>query len=292
MIYVANKKRKLDRIQKDYPGAKIFDITSSAPTIQGRKLSPFYPHGGIPIPGDSKGMTATCVEAIWQGLKVFEHEGIDISMFKNDTMHNIKRTVRKFGKPLGHQYGIFSKKILNYSDARRFIYIPSYKFVLDNVPCVHSLIEQLAERSKSEDIVLLDYNLNPNNKDITKPLSHAELVKMYIEGRYPEKDEDFLPYTPEELKDVKKQTKKRTLTKVRIETPQDEDMLIEEIKKMLQNSERSAKEIGSLLCVDGGSRTINKYLKKIPNLKVRADKKVKYYTLAELDNMTLWGSSD
>ena len=113
MIFVANKRRKLDRIQNDYPGAKIFDITSSAPTLQGKKLSPFYPHGNIPIPGDSRNMTATCVEAIWQGLKVFEGEGIDMSMFLNDTMHNIKRTVRKFGRPLGHQYGVFSKQILN-----------------------------------------------------------------------------------------------------------------------------------------------------------------------------------
>ena len=147
MIFVANKRRKLDRIQNDYPGAKIFDITSSAPTLQGKKLSPFYPHGNIPIPGDSRNMTATCVEAIWQGLKVFEGEGIDMSMFLNDTMHNIKRTVRKFGRPLGHQYGVFSKQILNYADARRYIYIPSYRYVLDNVPAVHSLVEQLKERA-------------------------------------------------------------------------------------------------------------------------------------------------
>ena len=36
-----------------------------------QKLSPFYPHGGIPVPF-SEGVTATCVEAVWQGLKVFE----------------------------------------------------------------------------------------------------------------------------------------------------------------------------------------------------------------------------
>jgi hypothetical protein len=36
---------------------------------------------------------------------VFEKEGIDLAMFRNDTMKNIKRTVRRFGKPLGHQYG-------------------------------------------------------------------------------------------------------------------------------------------------------------------------------------------
>lgn len=282
MIYVANKKRSPERIQKDYPGAKIFDITSSAPTPQGQKLSPFYPHGNIPIPGDSKGMTATCVEAIWQGLKVFEGCGIDKSMFRNDTMKNIKRTVRKFGKPLGHQYGVFSNEILNYADARRLIYIPSYKYVLDNVPSVHSLVEQLKERSKAEDIVLLDYNLNPDNRDITKPLSHAELVKMYIEGRYPEKEEDFKPFTPEELKAVKKTSRRRPITRKAIVTKEDEDNLIKEITELLRQTERSAKEIGDILAVEGGSKVINKYLKQIPGIKTRLEKK-KYYTLMEIE---------
>ena len=188
MIFVASKKRKPERILSDYPGAIIFDITSSAPTLQGRKFSPFYPHGNIPIPGESGGMTATCVEAIWQGLKVFEGCGIDLTVFTNDTMRNLKRTVRKYGRPLGHQYGVYSKVILDYADARRLIYIPTYRYVLDRIPSVHRLVEQLAQRSKSEDIVLLDYNVNPNNLDLSKPLSHAELVKMYIEGRYPDND--------------------------------------------------------------------------------------------------------
>lgn len=288
MIYVANKKRKLERIQKDYPGAKIFDITSSAPTIQGRKLSPFYPHGSIPIPGESRGMTATCVEAIWQGLKVFEGDGIDFELFRNDTMKNIKRTVRKNGKPLGHQFGVFSKTILNYADARRYIYVPTYRYVLDNVPSVHSLIEQLAERAKTEDIVLLDYNLNPDNRDITKPLSHAELVKMYVEGRYPEKDEDFKPYTAEELKAMKKTSKKRTTERKKIQTQEDEIALLQQMTELLEGSERTAKEIADILLIDGGAKTINKYIKKIPGIKSRAEKKKKFFTLMEVDNPTLF----
>ena len=288
MIYVANKKRKPERIQKDYPGAKIFDITSSAPTIQGRKLSPFYPHGNIPIPGESRGMTATCVEAIWQGLKVFEGDGIDITMFRNDTMKNIKRTVRKNGKPLGHQFGVFSKTILNYADARRYIYVPTYRYVLDNVPSVHSLVEQLAERAKTEDIVLLDYNLNPDNRDITKPLSHAELVKMYVEGRYPEKDEDFKPYTAEELKAMKKTSKNRTTERKKILTQEDEVALLQQMTELLEGSERTAKEIADILLIDGGAKTINKYIKKIPGIKSRSEKKKKYYTLMEVENPTLF----
>lgn len=288
MIFVANKKRSLDRIQKEYPGARIFDITSSAPTIQGQKLSPFYPHGNIPIPGDSKGMTATCVEAIWQGLKVFENTGIDCSMFKNDTMKNIKRTVHKYGKPIGHQYGVFSSTILNYSDAKRLIYAVAYKYVLDNIPSVHSLVTQLAERSKSEDIVLLDYNLNPDNRNASKPLSHAEFVKMYIEGRYPEKEEDFKPYSAEELKALKRLTQRNKAQKKKIETQEDASLLIAEMTKLLKTSERSAKEISALLSIEGGVKTINKYINNIPDLKIRIEKRTKYYTLMEIEQQILF----
>lgn len=281
MIYVANKKRKLDSIQKDYPNAIILDITSSSPHRYGQLLSPFYPHGNIPIPGDSRGMTATCVEAIWQGLKVFEGAGVDRQMFRNDTMHNIKRTVRKFGKPLGHQYGVFSKEILNYADARRYIYVPSYKYVLDNVPEVHNIVERIKKQAESSDIVLLDYNLNPDNRDITKPLSHAELVKMYIEGRYPSKDEDFIPYTPEELKAHKQKSRKRSAVRKKIESPEDETALIAQITELLQNSERSAKEICDLLSVDCNGKSIKRFLKKVPDLKTRKERNTIFYTLMD-----------
>ena len=185
MIYVVNKRRKFDRIHKEYGDAYILDITSSSPFRYGQLLSPFYPHGDIPIPGDSRGMTATCVEAIWQGLKVFENADIDIALFQNDTMKNLKRTVRKYGRPLGHRYGVYSNTILNYSDARRLIYIPTYKYVLDNVPEVHMIVEKIKNKALEADIVFLDYNVNPDNSDLSKPISHAELVKMYIEERYP-----------------------------------------------------------------------------------------------------------
>ncbi|OYP63139.1 hypothetical protein [Prevotella sp. P3-122] len=100
MIIIESKRKKLENILKKYPGALIVDVTSKA-TDGLVKLSPFYPHGNIPVPF-SEGYAATCVEGIWQGLKVFENEGIDISMFLNDTMKDIKRTVRKHGRVLGH----------------------------------------------------------------------------------------------------------------------------------------------------------------------------------------------
>ncbi len=285
MITVANKKRSLERIQKEFPGAYILDITSSSPYQYGQILSPFYPHGNIPIPGDSHGMTATCVEAIWQGLKVFEGVDIDKQMFRNDTMKNIKRTIRKFGKPLGHRFGVYSDTILNYADARRLIYIPSYKYVLDHIPEVHRIIERIKEKAKESDIVLLDYNLNPENRDISKPLSHAELVKMYIEDRYPSKEEDFIPFTAEELKALKQAGKKRSKQKMKVETPEEKALAIEKISELLLTTERSSADIAKLLALDIKVKDLNTLVESIPGIKIRKQKKTKFYTLGEQETL-------
>ena len=186
MIIIESKRKKPATILKKYPGAILADVTSGAKDGL-VKLSPFYPHGGIPVPF-SEGYTATCVEAIWQGLKVFESCDIDIQMFKNDTMKNIKRTVRRFGMPLGHLKGVHGTELLGYVEARKLIYIPTYKWVLEHK--VADIIERLREASKTKTIVLLDYDTNADVEDTRKPLSHASLIKAYAEGIYPYDDVD------------------------------------------------------------------------------------------------------
>lgn len=181
MIVIESHKKKPENILKKYPGAILADVTSKS-TDSLVKLSPFYPHGGIPVPfsGD---MTATCVEAIWQGLKVFEDSDVDVLLFKNDTMKNIKRSVRKNGRPLGHRKGVKGTELLDYIEARKQIYIPTYRWMLENK--VSSIIERMKEASKTKTIILLDYNTNQDVNDPSKPLSHAFLIKAYIEGIYP-----------------------------------------------------------------------------------------------------------
>jgi hypothetical protein len=181
MIYIENRKKKEKTLLAKYPNAKIIDVTSKAPTAL-VKLSPFYPHGEIPIPF-SENQTAKSVEGIWQALKVFESADIDKEMFLNDTMKNIKRTVRKFGKPLGHRKGINGTELLSYIDARIQIYLPSYLWVLENK--VSEILERLKEASQNEDIVLLDYETNCDVLNPKKPLSHAFLVKAFVENNYP-----------------------------------------------------------------------------------------------------------
>ena len=134
--------------------------------------------------------------------------------FSNNTMAGIKRTVRKYGLPRGHQKGINSTELLNYFDARMQIYLPSYKWVLDNVQEVHDVVMRIAERSKTHDIVFLDYNTNTEFRDISSPISHAGLVKLYIEGKYPDSNETIKPFTAEEiaaLKKAKKNSKKKSV---------------------------------------------------------------------------------
>lgn len=203
MIIIESKRKKLENILKKYPDAVIVDVTSKA-TDGLVKLSPFYPHGDIPVPF-SQGYTATCVEAVWQGLKVFEDEDVDVKLFQNDTMKGIKRTVRKHGRVLGHRKGVHGTEILGYVEAKHQIYIPAYRWMLEHRAMY--IIERLRKASETKTIVLLDYNTCCNVDDVTKPLSHAYLVKAYAEGLYPFDDLKL----PEETEKNKENSPKQLL---------------------------------------------------------------------------------
>lgn len=182
MITVESKKKKLETLKKDYPDAMIIDVTSHADD-EFVQFSPFYPHGGIPIPF-TEGVTSQSVEGIWQGLKVFEDVGVDCTTFRIKDMKNIKRTTRKYGKCLGHRKGIHGEELLEYIEARKLIYLPSYKWVLDNK--LQKLVTAIRVIAKNKPVVLLDYETNADVDNPKKPLSHASLIKAYIEGNYPE----------------------------------------------------------------------------------------------------------
>ena len=181
MIVIESKRKKFSTLERQYPGAPIIDVTSHSKTEM-IKFSPFYPHGGIPVPFSSPA-TSKSVEGIWQGLKVFQTRDIDLSCFRNDTMKNLKRTVRTNGPTKGHRKGIWGTELLDYLTARKLIYLPSYKWVLDHK--LGHLVEKLRKLSEAGTVVLLDYETNPDVLDPKKPLSHAALIKAYIEGKYP-----------------------------------------------------------------------------------------------------------
>jgi hypothetical protein len=210
MIYIKNKKSKVENLQKKFPKALILDVSSKGeqPWVQ---LSPFYPHGQIPIPPYQKDVKpeyfSQTVEGIWQGLKVFEGEDIDTSKFEITNMEGIKRTVRKFGKPLGHRYGIGSSQLLDYPTARKEIYLRAYAWVLDNK--VSDIILKLKKLAEKQDLILLDYNTNEDIENYKQPISHAGLVKRYLLKKYPEL-ETLIFEQPKEEKKKKSSTKKAT----------------------------------------------------------------------------------
>ena len=182
MIIIESKRKKLETLQKEYPNAMIIDVTSHAED-EFVKFSPFYPHGGIPVPF-TDGILAASVESVWQGLKVFENADVDASLFSNCEMKNLKRTVRKFGRCLGHRKGVGGEELLDYLTARKLIYLPCYKWVLEHD--LQRLVKAVSIISKNKPVVLLDYNTNSDINNLKKPLSHASLIKAYIEGNYPE----------------------------------------------------------------------------------------------------------
>lgn len=184
MIIVESKRKKLEGLKKKYPDAIIADVTSKSNNAL-RKLSPFYPWGDIPIPY-TPNMVATCVEAVWQGLKVFENADVDVDTFTNAKMRGLKRTTKKYGKILGHRRGVNGHVLFDYLEARKRIYIRSYKWMLENKAL--DIIIRMREASQTKTIILLDYNTNCDIFNLSKPLSHAYLVKAYVEGIFPFED--------------------------------------------------------------------------------------------------------
>ena len=180
-ITVESRRKKRTTIEKSWSGALILDVTSKGeePWV---RFSPFYPHGGIPVP-NSPGTFARSVEGLWQGLKVFENEDIDPSRWQVTNMRGIKRAGRTRGKVLGHRFGVGSDVLLGYRDARYRIYLPAYRWVLENrlTEEVKRLREEVADRL----VVLLDYETNGDVEDLSRPLSHAALVRYFLQEKWP-----------------------------------------------------------------------------------------------------------
>lgn len=180
-IEVVSRRRTAAGIARDFPQAEVIDVTSRGPQPWVR-LSPFYPHGSIPVPL-SEGVSGQSVEGIWQALKVFETADIDLGKLDIVTMKGLKRTVRRFGAVRGHRAGVGGTALLSYEDSRRRIYLPAYRWVLEN-PAAEQ-IARLRELSRTRDLVLLDYTTNGDVADLATPLSHAALVARFVGDDWP-----------------------------------------------------------------------------------------------------------
>jgi hypothetical protein len=84
----------------------------------------------------------------------------------------------------GHRAGLTGDRLLPYAEARRAIYLPAYRWVLDH--CLQAELAQLRDLGTQGTVLLLDYETNTDPADLSQPLSHAGLVKHYLDGTWPE----------------------------------------------------------------------------------------------------------
>jgi hypothetical protein len=185
MFVVQSHRTPLEKLRQRYGDAIILDVTSHGidPWI---RFSPFYPHGGIPVPF-SPGWESSSVEGIWQGLKVFERADTDPNKFRIMTMKNLKRSTRSYGKVLGHRKGVKGDQLLAYVQARHTIYLPAYHWVLEHY--LQDLLTELKSLEKGKTVIFLDYETNSDIDVVTRPLSHAGLIKLYLEENWPHQEE-------------------------------------------------------------------------------------------------------
>ncbi len=158
------------------PGGTLWIDVSSAAEPPLDQLSPFYPHGGIPIPG-MPGKTADSVEGIWQGLKVIR--GKRAPRFFEGAGRR-----KRVGKPSGHQFGE-SKRLLDSVDARRKIYIPAYHWMLDH-RVDPGILDEFIDRA-FRGVPQFFYDREDNGaigKD--QPLAHARILVDHVNRRIDE----------------------------------------------------------------------------------------------------------
>ncbi|UWP78813.1 DUF6939 family protein [Dactylosporangium fulvum] len=180
-IEVVSRRRSAASLAAAFPGAAVVDVTSKGPQPWVR-LSPFHPHGGIPVPF-TPGRTAMSVEGIWQALKVFDSADVDPAKLTVTSMTGLKRTVRRFGAVRGHRAGLHGEVLLDYETARRRVYLPSYRWVLEHRATAE--VGELRRLAARQRVVLLDYTTNGDVADLATPLSHAALIRHHLTGTWP-----------------------------------------------------------------------------------------------------------
>lgn len=176
-MIIIEYKRNYEAIQRQYSNVLIVDVSS-----KNHILNPFYPHKRIRVPF-TDGYSGISVAAIWNSLMVFEDADVDMDL-RNIRIHTLVR--KHNGKFVGIRQGYFNNYIMDVVEARKKILIPMYRWMLEQK--VFPVILKLREIMQQRDIVLLNDSVNCDIDNINHPLSHAWLIKSYVEGLYPYED--------------------------------------------------------------------------------------------------------
>ncbi len=81
---------------------------------------------------------------------------------------------------------MFGYEAISPTEWRRTIYLPSYHWVLTNK--LQDLLAEIQGLALEQDVVLLDYETNDDLDNLATPLSHAGLIKWYLERNWPERE--------------------------------------------------------------------------------------------------------
>jgi hypothetical protein len=164
-------------IEKLKETSVIVDVSTSSQDPIWSKLAPNYPHGNIPIPG-MPGVMSLTVDGVYEGLKTFKDgSGIDASKFRAKSTGKIMRTKRTHGEIAAFKYG--DQAIYDEVAARRHIYVPTYRWMLDNI--VRSELLMLAEQAMlGKKIVLVDMSISHDIEDLDKRFSHAVMIRAWV----------------------------------------------------------------------------------------------------------------
>ncbi len=161
------------RLREQVPtDAIVYDVSSYAehPFCT---LSPFWPHGGIPVPGMDK-TTSDSVEGIWQGLKVIDGK-IAPRFFSGQGS-------KRGGKPRGHQYGV-DERLLKIVEAREKIYRVAYEWMLEHradPDLIQGFIDKAFARIPQ---YFHDISNNGNIGDPDEGWAHAAVLVQYLNRR-------------------------------------------------------------------------------------------------------------
>ena len=198
-IFIAARTRRLGGLIQEFGRIPMFDVTHLTRESRLLRLNPYFPHGAIPVAYSERTLTAQSLEAIWNGLKVFENEPADFGCFEKMTKISITRMPGKAGrgKLLGWQQGIHpDKPLLVETEARRTVYAGTYRWILKEY--CREAIDFLRGQMERSDIVLLDYSSEHHRCDLRYPLMHSVLLRDYLLGRHPTLEDDWRPLTDEE----------------------------------------------------------------------------------------------
>ncbi len=185
MIYIESIYSNITHIKNYYSNPTIINVSPFVHNGYLSAFSPYYPHGNIRVPITPQ-YTAVSVQAAWQGLKVFENSDVDINTFKIKDFTKVDRTIKQFGKLRGFRKGVNGNIILDLAEARKKLYIPTYRQVLDYH--LNTIIAQIRQFETNHNYVLLDDYVIFDIDNCNIPLSHAALIKAYIKGTYPYED--------------------------------------------------------------------------------------------------------